>query len=76
MNAALRLFRTKGILGKEEIRAISDIYKNGFHMNLQPITGGNNEVLFRTAEYRHHAGLAEKTRTARGPFGHRRKFRG
>ena len=51
MNASLRLFRKHGILTEEEVRTIKDKYKNGFHVHLKPITGTNNEVLFRTAEY-------------------------
>ncbi len=51
MNASLRLFRKHGILFEEEVRTIKDKYKNGFHVHLQPITGINNEVLFRTAEF-------------------------
>jgi hypothetical protein len=51
MNAALRLFRRKGIFTEEEVRDIRIKYKNGFHVHLQPITGTNNDVLFRTAEY-------------------------
>jgi hypothetical protein len=51
MNAALRLFRKKGIFNEDEIRIFRDKYKNGCHVHLTPITGGNNEVLFRTAEY-------------------------
>ncbi len=51
MNAALRLFRIKGIFTEDEIRDIKERYKNGFHVHLQPIIGTNNEVLFRTAEY-------------------------
>ncbi|OHD64914.1 MAG: hypothetical protein A2176_04750 [Spirochaetes bacterium RBG_13_51_14] len=51
MNVALRLFRKNGIYNEEEIRDIRARYKNGFHVHLQPITGTNNEVLFRTAEY-------------------------
>jgi hypothetical protein len=51
MNAALRMFRKKGIFNEDEIRIFRDKYKNGFHVHLTPITGGNNEVLFRTAEY-------------------------
>lgn len=35
----------------EEVRIIREKYNNGFHVHLTPITGGNNEVLFRTAEY-------------------------
>ena len=51
MNAVLRLLRQKGVLSEDEVRAIKERYANGFHVHLQPITGTNNEVLFRTAEY-------------------------
>ncbi|TFH39635.1 MAG: transposase [Chrysiogenales bacterium] len=52
MNAALRLFRNYGIFTEEEeVRDIRERYKNGFHVHLQSISGTNNEILFRTAEY-------------------------
>jgi hypothetical protein len=51
MSAALRLFRKYGIFTEEEIRAIKERYKNGFHVHFKPITGSNNDILFRTAEY-------------------------
>jgi hypothetical protein len=49
MNAALRIFRKNRIFSEEDIRTIKARYKNGFHVHLQPITGTNNEVLFRAA---------------------------
>lgn len=41
MNAELRLLRRKGIFTEEEVRAIKDTYKNGFHVHFQPIVGTN-----------------------------------
>ena len=35
----------------EEIADIKERYKNGFHVYFQPITGENNDVPCRTAEY-------------------------
>ena len=51
MNAACRLFRKTGMFSEEEIIAIKQKYKNGFHVHFKPIDGSHNDILFRTAEY-------------------------
>jgi hypothetical protein len=49
--AFLKHLLKQGIITEEERQSFHETYRNGFHVHFQPITGGHNEVLFRTAEY-------------------------
>ena len=51
MNAACALLKKQGMLTDDELSRVKQKYKNGFHVYFQPIAGGNNDILFRTAEY-------------------------
>lgn len=41
----------QGIISVDEQTRYIERYKNGFHVYFQPITGSDNDVLFRTAQY-------------------------
>jgi len=49
--AFLNHLLTQGTFTEEKYQKFNDIYKNGFHVYFQHITGNLNDVLFRTAEY-------------------------
>jgi len=51
MDDACRLFARHGLYSTEEITAIKERYRNGFHVHFKPVRGSGNDVLFRTAEY-------------------------
>jgi predicted RNA-binding Zn-ribbon protein involved in translation (DUF1610 family) len=43
--------RKQNMINDEEFIRFTEIYKNGFHVYFQSVTGNNNDKLFRTAEY-------------------------
>lgn len=47
----LKYLRRRKIIKPEEEKAFRKIYKKGFHVYFQPITGSETNILFRTAEY-------------------------
>ncbi len=49
--AFLQHLMKQGIITEEEQNFYKERYKNGFHVYFQPITGTDNDVLFRTAQY-------------------------
>jgi hypothetical protein len=49
--AFLKHLLKQNVISSAEYTAFNDRYSNGFHVYFQPITGDNNEVLFRTSEY-------------------------
>ncbi|MDA3900150.1 MAG: transposase [Spirochaetes bacterium] len=50
-NTFLKHLHKQNIINDEEKVRFTDIYKNGFHVYFQPITGDCNDKLYRTAEY-------------------------
>ncbi len=51
MHCFCKLLVRRNIMTAEESRSIRARCTNGFHVYFQPITGSDNDVLFRTAEY-------------------------
>ncbi|MBW7893276.1 MAG: transposase, partial [Chitinophagaceae bacterium] len=49
--ALLKFLRRQKILTREEEVSFRNLYKKGFHVYFQPITGTETDILFRTAEY-------------------------
>ena len=50
-SAVLRHLVRKKMLTSKEAAEFRGRYSNGFHVYFQPVTGSENDVLFRTAEY-------------------------